>query len=153
MTRDRWPVTIRDRGRAQIIEILAELRRTRGKQMAGVEFGSTANALFPLVTIGTSLSDDPDRSSTTIQADNGSTNYNAAFALAKTQNPNANARIFLSDGEHNVGTYTNGHLTPTSRPTWSRLGNFDPTILNKIVADTGGELFRSPTRRTSWRRR
>jgi VWA domain-containing protein len=128
------------RARAQIIEILAKLPDNAQKQMAGVEFGTNANALFPLVTIGSGLAT-IQAGLNLIQADNGSTNYNAAFNLARTQNPNANARIFLSDGEHNFGAYTNGHLTPNVKTYVVGLGTFDPTILNKIVADTGGQLF------------
>jgi hypothetical protein len=44
-----------------------------------------------------------------VQADNGSTDYNAAFTAAGSAAPKADARIFLTDGEHNVGDYLNGH--------------------------------------------
>ena len=44
-----------------------------------------------------------------IDADNGLTDYNAAFARAQADNPGAKARIFLTDGGHDVGDYTNGH--------------------------------------------
>jgi hypothetical protein len=128
------------RARAQIIEILAKLPDNAAKQMAGLEFGSTANALFPLVTVGTGLGT-IQAGLNLIQADNGGTNYNAAFNLARTQNPNANARIFLSDGENTFTPYTNGHLTPNIKTYVVGLGSFDPTLLNKIVADTGGQLF------------
>src|SRR5262249_40745160 len=128
------------RARAQIIEILAKLPDNAQKQMAGVEFGTSANALFPLVTIGSGLNTILSGLNQ-IQADNGSTNYNAAFALAKSQNPNANARIFLSDGEHNFGAYANGHLDPKIKTYVVGLGSFNPTILNQIVSDTGGALF------------
>lgn len=127
------------RARAQIIEILAKLPENAAKQMAGLEFGTSATALFPLATIGSSLVAIQNGLSL-IQADNGGTNYNAGFTLAKSQNPTADARIFLSDGE-NGGTYSNGHLDPKIKTYVVALGSFDPTILNKIVADTGGELF------------
>lgn len=128
------------RARAQIIEILAKLPDNAAKQMAGLEFGTSANALFPLVTIGSGLAT-IQGGLNLIQADNGGTNYNAAFTLARTQNPNANARIFLSDGENTFNPYTNGHLNPKIKTYVVGLGSFDPTILNKIVADTGGQLF------------
>ena len=38
-------------------------------------------------------------------ADNGATDYNGAFAQSDADNPNAQARIFLTDGGHDVGTY------------------------------------------------
>ena len=45
-----------------------------------------------------------------IQADNGATDYNGAFAQSDADNPGADARIFLTDGGHDVGTYNEGHL-------------------------------------------
>ena len=49
---------------------------------------------------------------TMIQADNGGTDYNVAFDTARAANPGAAARIFLTDGGHNAGTYNNTHLNP-----------------------------------------
>ena len=40
-----------------------------------------------------------------IQADNGGTDYNAAFNTGRAANPGAQARIFLTDGGHNLGDY------------------------------------------------
>jgi hypothetical protein len=81
-----------------------------------------------------------------IMADNGGTDYNAAFAQSDADNPNASARIFLTDGGHNVGTYNNGHLThkvPTYVIGFSS-GVADPEAqqrLQTIASDTGGQLF------------
>jgi hypothetical protein len=46
----------------------------------------------------------------------GGTDYNAAFDKTKTDPPGAGARIFLTDGGHNVGDYGDGHQggPPTS---------------------------------------
>ena len=35
--------------------------------------------------------------------DGGSTDYNAAFDASSSEQPGATARIFLTDGGHNVG--------------------------------------------------
>jgi hypothetical protein len=78
-----------------------------------------------------------------INADNGATDYNGAFALADTDNPTAQARIFLTDGGHNIGEYANGHLTHNV-PTYvvgfgTGLGVVtDQERLKKIATDTGG---------------
>ena len=56
-----------------------------------------------------------------ILADNGGTDYNAAFAQSDADNPNAEARIFLTDGGHDIGTYNNGHLTPQGADLRDRL--------------------------------
>ena len=50
------------------------------------------------------------RSTEKVHADNGATDYNAAFAQADADNPTADARIFLTDGGHDVGTYNEAHL-------------------------------------------
>ena len=50
-----------------------------------------------------------DRLEREIDADNGGTNYNEAFTGVAKDNPGADARIFLTDGEHNEGRYVNGH--------------------------------------------
>ena len=40
-----------------------------------------------------------------IHADNGATDYNGAFAQSDADNPSADARIFLTDGGHDIGEY------------------------------------------------
>ena len=47
-----------------------------------------------------------------IHADNGATDYNAAFAQSDADNPGADARIFLTDGGHDVGTYNEAPPRP-----------------------------------------
>ena len=83
---------------------------------------------------------------TKIKADNGTTDYNAAFALSDTENPGAQARIFLTDGGHDVGTYNNGHLVHKV-PTY--VVGFSPGVglpedqarLLAIANETGGKFF------------
>src|SRR3954470_4460766 len=88
-----------------------------------------------------------------IQADAGGTDYNAAFNTARAANPGAQARIFLTDGGHNVGDYQNTHLNPPPQaqtPTYVigfSPGLADPTDqarLQQIAADTGGQFFPLP---------
>ncbi len=81
-----------------------------------------------------------------VKADNGATDYNGAFSRSDADNPTADARIFLTDGGHDVGEYMNGHLTHDV-PTYvigfgSGLANAtDQGRLKKIAADTGGDYF------------
>jgi hypothetical protein len=83
---------------------------------------------------------------TKINADNGSTDYNAAFAQSDVDNPAAQARIFLTDGGHNVGTYNNGHLThrvPTYVIGFSTgVANTEAqNRLKAIASETGGQFY------------
>jgi hypothetical protein len=86
---------------------------------------------------------------TKIHADNGSTDYNAAFSTARAANPGANARIFLTDGGHNAGPYNNTHLNPTPPQTPTYVVGFsagvgtseDQARLQQIANDTGGKFF------------
>jgi hypothetical protein len=81
-----------------------------------------------------------------INADNGATDYNAAFKQADADNPGAQARIFLTDGGHDIGEYENGHLAHNV-PTYvigfgSGLASpEDKARLEKIAADTGGAFY------------
>ncbi|MEA2153524.1 MAG: hypothetical protein QOI18_1757, partial [Solirubrobacteraceae bacterium] len=61
-------------------------------------------------------------------------------------NPNAQARIFLTDGGHNVGTYNNGHLThkvPTYVIGFSTgvADTESQARLKMIASDTGGQFY------------
>ena len=79
-----------------------------------------------------------------MQADNGSTNYNAGFALSSTTAPAADARLFLTDGEHNQGAYQDLHRG--GPPTYV-VGFDDATEgpdgerLQRIADETGGKYF------------
>ena len=80
-----------------------------------------------------------------IHADNGATDYNGAFAESDVDNPSADARIFLTDGGHNVGTYNEGHLIHNVPDLRDRLRRVclpeDQARLKKIASDTGGNYF------------
>ena len=83
----------------------------------------------------------------------GSTDYNAAFEASKSDQPDATARIFLTDGGHNVGPYENGHAGgPRTYVIGLNIGpagegDSNADLLGKIASDTGGfyfPLLRSP---------
>jgi hypothetical protein len=128
-------------------------------QLGAVEFGSgfefniegvpntpAADTVFPPEPVGANAASMKSALDTLIQADNGATDYNGAFAHSDSDNPAADARIFLTDGGHDVGEYMNGHLTHNA-PTYVvgfGAGLADPTDqarLKKIAADTGGVYF------------
>jgi von Willebrand factor type A domain len=129
-----------DRFRADLVDILATFNPE--KTMGAVEFGSDANALIapptgPPVQIGPNLGTIRGALNL-IQADNGGTDYEAGFQLANSQNPNANARIFLSDGAPNFDPDPNVWRSPNIRTYVVGFGTVDPTVLAQIATDTGG---------------
>lgn len=124
-------------------------------QLGAVEFGSgdefegiaAADTVFPPEPIGPNASSMQGLLNKLIHGDNGSTDYNGAFAKADSDNPSSDARIFLTDGGHNVGEYKEAHLAHNV-PTYvigfgTGLGSGeDKARLEKIAADTGGQLFK-----------
>ena len=130
---------------------------TPGTFLGAVEFGSSgfdaqgnptpgADTVFKPEAVGPNGAAMKTSLEQKIMADNGSTDYNAAFAQSDADNPNAAARIFLTDGGHNAGTYNNGHLihkTPTYVIGFSPgLSSADDQArLKQIASDTGGQFF------------
>jgi hypothetical protein len=125
-----------------------------GTTLGAIEFGGnffesstpSADAVFPPEPTGPNAASMGSALDAKIVADNGGTDYNAAFAQSDAGNPGAQARIFLTDGGHDVGTYNNGHLVhnvPTYVIGFSP-GVSDPEAqqrLQKIASDTGGQFF------------
>lgn len=121
-------------------------------QLGAIEFGSgfleqpAANTLFPPQPVGPNATAMRTALDTAIHADNGATDYNSAFAKADTDNPDADAKIFLTDGGHVEGPYDNAHLGHKV-PTYvvgfgSGLSSGeDQARLKKIAKDTGGKYF------------
>jgi hypothetical protein len=121
-------------------------------QLGAVEFGSGipgyipgADTLFPPEAVGANASAMRTALDQKIKADNGATDYNAAFAQSDADNPGADARIFLTDGGHDIGTYNESHLAH-SVPTYViGFGGIvlpaDQARLKKIAADTGGSYY------------
>jgi hypothetical protein len=128
--------------------------------VGAVEFGSSfdpsvpsADVVFPVEPVGANAAAMKSALDTKIQADNGATDYNAAFNTARAANPGAQARIFLTDGGHNEGDYLNAHLNPPPQaqtPTY--VIGFSPGLalpenqarLQTIASDTGGKYFALP---------
>lgn len=127
--------------------------------LGGVEFGSgieeipgiyagqpAAYTLFPPEPIGPNAAGMEAAMKANINADDGATDYNGAFAKADADNPTAQARIFLTDGGHDEGTYNEAHLAHNV-PTYvigfgSGLGlTEDKARLKKIATDTGGKVY------------
>src|SRR2546423_7817416 len=108
-------VTDSNRLRVQGLDLLINTLNA-GTLLGAVEFGSgifstpAADTVFKPEAIGANAAAMKAALDQKIHADNGSTDYNAAFAQSDADDPTANARIFLTDGAHNQGTYNNGHL-------------------------------------------
>lgn len=121
-------------------------------QLGAVEFGSelfekpAADTLFPPEPVGANAAAMKSALDVAIQADNGATDYNGAFAKADADNPTSQARIFLTDGGHDEGEYKEAHLAHNV-PTYvvgfgtGLAAPEDKARLQKIATDTGGQLF------------
>ena len=126
-------------------------------QLGAVEFGSgidlpgvltipAASTLFPPGAVGTNASAMRSALDAAIKADNGATDYNGAFAQSDADNPGADARVFLTDGGHDIGTYNEAHLTHKVPTYVIGFGSGisagpDQARLKKIAKDTGGKYF------------
>ena len=126
--------------------------------LGAIEFGGNffegsgppaADAVFGPEPVGANAAAMKSALDTKIHADNGGTDYNAAFNTARAANPGAQDRIFLTDGGHDVGTYANTHLNPTPPQTPTYVIGFsagvssteDQARLQQIANDTGGKFF------------
>jgi von Willebrand factor type A domain len=137
------------------VQAMNLLINTLGKstRLGAVEFGSAgfennppaADTLFPPLPVGPNAPTMLAALDQKIHADNGATDYNGAFAQADVDNPSADARIFLTDGGHIVGTYNEAHLVHNVPTYVVGFGGVslpdDQARLKKIAADTGGSYF------------
>ncbi len=117
-----------------------------GEEIPGYNPPPAADTVFAPEAVGPNAAAMGSALETKIMADNGVTDYNAAFAQSDHDNPGAQARIFLTDGGHNVGTFNNGHLTHKV-PTYvigfsAALGaTEDKARLEAIASETGGGFY------------
>lgn len=145
-------VTDENRLRVQAMDLLINTLPAQ-TQLGAVEFGSSlfesqpaADTVFPPEPVGPNAGTMRSALDSLVQSDNGSTDYNAAFAKADADNPTAQARIFLTDGGHNEGTYNEAHLAHNV-PTYvigfgsGLTAPEDQARLQKIASDTGGQLY------------
>jgi hypothetical protein len=148
-------VTDENRLRVEAMDLLINTLPAK-TQLGAVEFGSSlfetqpaADTVFPPEPVGPNAATMRSSLDSVINADNGSTDYNAAFARADADNPTAQARIFLTDGGHNEGTYNEAHLAHNV-PTYvigfgsGLAAPEDQARLQKIAADTQGRYFPLP---------
>jgi len=142
-----------DKLRVAALNLLIDTPGNEKIVLGAVEFGGSlglageppaADTVFPPEAIGPNAAAMKAALKARIDADNGITDYNAAFDRAKTDDPDAKARIFLTDGGHNVGDYRNGHQG--GPPTYvigfsSAVTGEDGQRLQQIASDTGGRYF------------
>jgi hypothetical protein len=153
------PDRLRVQGMSLLIDDLSPKTR-----LGAVEFGSgfeipgileepAASTVFPPEPVGPNASSMRSALDGAIKADNGATDYNAAFAKADADNPTSDARVFLTDGGHDVGAYNEAHLghrVPTyviGFGSGISSSGADVARLKKIAKDTGGRYF--PVKDTS----
>jgi von Willebrand factor type A domain len=142
--------------RVQAMDLLIKTLPT-STTLGGVEFGSgieaipgvyegipPASTIFPPEPIGPNAATMEAAMNANINADNGATDYNGAFAKADADDPTSQARIFLTDGGHDEGTYNEAHLAhpvPTYVIGFGLYGAEDTARLKKIATDTGGQVY------------
>ena len=142
-----------DRLRVAALDLLIDTPGNEKITLGAVEFGGqigfpgeppAADTVFPPEPIGSNAAAMKTALDGRVRADNGLTDYNAAFARAQQDNPNAKARIFLTDGGHDAGDYNNGHRG--GPPTYV-IGFGGATFgengdrLRTIASETGGRAF------------
>jgi hypothetical protein len=149
---DSGSMAITDEGRlrVQAMNLLIDTL-SPSTQLGAVEFGSAlfetpgADTVFTPQPVGPNASAMQSALDSKIHADNGATDYNAAFAQSDADNPAADARIFLTDGGHDIGTYNEAHLVHNVPTYVIGFGGIslpeDQARLKKIAADTGGSYF------------
>jgi hypothetical protein len=137
------PNDLRVRAMELFIDNPANDKRTLG----AIEFSTDAQPLFAPAVISQNRAS--MKSALAAISGDGLTDYNDAFSFAGTHNPNATARIFLTDGEHNNedgSPYANGHRggPPVYVIGLGVFGDGD-TVLQRIASETGGLYRRADT--------
>jgi hypothetical protein len=144
------PGTLRVKGLKLLINTLSPATTLGAIEFGGNFFSeasqSAADTVFAPEPVGANATAMASALESKILADNGGTDYNAAFAQSDADNPGAQARIFLTDGGHDIGTYNNGHLThrvPTYVIGFSAgvAAPEDQARLATIASDTGGVFY------------
>ena len=149
-------ITDPDKLRVQAMSLLID-DLSPSTQLGAVEFGSgidvpgiltipAAATVFAPGAVGANAASMRSALDAAIKADNGATDYNGAFAKSDADNPSADARVFLTDGGHDVGTYNEGHLVHKVPTYVIGFGSgiapgADQARLKKIAKDTHGKYF------------
>ena len=134
-------------------ELLISKPRNAGEVLGAYEFGSVGTQVFAPQVIeprgpGSNQPALFELLAKSVGADNGGTNYNAAFEGVASDNPGAQARIFLTDGEHNEGEYIDGHRGgPPTYVIGLGIGRRGDAArrLARIAEDTGGRYYAGVT--------
>lgn len=128
--------------RTALLDAFANLSQNNGTILGGIEFGTSPNVLFAPGTIPGII---PAMQASFLQVDanNGGTDYQEAFASATALNGTADARIFLTDGAPD--SYPTTHLSPKVKTYVVGIGDFAASaggnsVLTQIAAETGGPL-------------
>jgi VWA domain-containing protein len=131
--------------RIAAMQLLIDTQGNEKRTLGAVEFGTDAAPLFGPGLIGQNAPAFKSALTTALVEDGNGTDYNDAFAAAAAHNPNATARIFLTDGEHtDFVPYGNGHAG--GPPVYviglgSIAGSPYDQLLSRIASETGG-LYR-----------
>src|SRR3954471_1533287 len=129
--------------RAQAVKLIIQRQAQNQPSftLGGVSFGSDAATLFAPAAVGSGKAA-MVASLASIQADDGTTNYGAAFTRAGTDNPNRQANIFMTDGANN------GDPIPLPQPPTYVIGFGDSAsspdnvaALQNVATSTGGQYF------------
>jgi hypothetical protein len=147
-------ITDENRLRVQAIDLLINALPPQ-TQLGAVEFGSelfekpAADTVFSPEPVGANAAAMKSALDVAIQADNGATDYNSAFAKADADDPASQARIFLTDGGHNEGEYKEAHLAHSVATyvigfSSGLAAPEDQARLQKIATDTGAAFFPLP---------
>jgi len=134
--------------RIRAMELLIDTQGNERRTLGAVEFGSDAQPLFGPGVIGQNAAVFKAAMAAALVENGISTDYNNAFAVAALHNPDATARIFLTDGEHTASPgYANGHAG--GPPVYAiGLGVGYPNgpgdqLLKRIGKETGGLYSRA----------
>lgn len=130
-------------------ELMIAKPRNEGEALGAYEFGSVGSQVFPPQVVlprgpGSNQRELFELLARRVTADNGGTNYNAAFTGVASDNPGAQARIFLTDGEHNEGEYADWHRGgPPTYVIGLKIGRRGDAArrLGRIARETGGRYY------------
>ena len=138
--------------RVQAMGLLVDNPFNAKLTLGAIEFYGEAMPLFDPQLVGQNRAAMKSAFETRITNSDSATDYNAAFAAAAAHNPNANARIFLTDGAHlpEEGEYAEGHRggPPThvialASETYLPPGSADEARLQRIASETRGSYRRA----------
>jgi hypothetical protein len=135
--------------RSEAVDMLISKTRNQGKVFGGIQFGDSAEQLFPPQAIdppgdGSNQDAIRDLLDEQIAADNGGTDLNMPFAVAQKAKPRADAWILVTDGGHRGEPYADGHKGgPPTFVVGLGVGSksTEGERLAAIAADTAGRYF------------